>query len=136
MEATTINIIFSALQILGFSLLIYGFLKLKKGREKLQKKLVLTNAYEKCQRELQPIKENLETYVIDYNLKNDSGAGQLSTEELERILKAQASEEIADTICKYLIVNYTRRPYQSKPDISVRARVLFKVVNENPSDAV
>lgn len=133
METTTIHLIFGIVQIMGFSLLVYGGYKYVKAKRALDKKLVLTNAYECIAREDKVKRDNLETYVLDYKITPDQ-FNDLPQDKVESILKTQASTEVAAMIANRIAVSYERRPYAKDATLSIRARLLFKVVNEIPKD--
>lgn len=133
METTTIHLIFGVVQILGFTLLVYGGYKYVKARRALDKKLVLTNAYDCIAREDKIKRDNLETYVIDYTVTPDQ-FNDMTQAQVEKILKTQASTEVAAMIANRIAVSYDRKPYAKEATLSIRARVLFKVINELPQN--
>lgn len=129
METTTIHLIFGIVQILGFCLLVYGGYKYVKAKRALDKKLVLTNAYDCITREDKVKRDNLETYVLDYTITPDQ-FNDMPQDKVEKILKTQASTEVAAMIANRIAVSYDRKPYAKEATLSIRARLLFRVVNE------
>jgi len=129
MDTITIHLVFGLVQILGFCLLVYGGYKYTKAKNALNKKLILTNAYDACSRATEEHKTKLETYVLDYSISPDQ-FNDMPQSKVELILKTQASTELAAMLANRIAVSHNRKAYAKDATLSIRARVLFKVVNE------
>lgn len=95
----------------------------------MRKKLTLTKAYADAQTANQLRQYPLETYVLDHTVRAQD-FNELTVEKVEEVLRTQMTIDVASAIADHIAVSHDRKPYAKNPDLSIRARVLFRVVNE------